>query len=315
MEFVYEKSKLVIDRASQYPSISAFFTNCVDFFERIRECDKILIKINIPYWITPRGSFTGKETLLDLFDFVQMFAKPTFIVESRYNWIPCKVLQEYGIETDHVIDLFERPHFNIPAHTIGRKKLNLAISREAVDPKNFIITVGPPKTHEYVLYSGAIKTKMGFLRKKKRYMHGFSNVKYFEHITKWDPMVNCLHKNLINLNKKVKTDVAILDGSSCMEGNGPVFGKEVNWSLYAISNDPDILDFSISFLMGLDPMEIAYIWANFYKREDLIQNLQQFLFGLVTYQDLGRCFQLPPNYSDELRVSKYTIEQLREEPL
>jgi len=313
MDFTKDGVKVVVEKPSEQPLKEILFKNRW-FFRNIDRYDKILIKINIPYWKTPPGSATKKETLWELWDFCKRFNLPQFIVESRYSWTPIKVDEDYQFRKEYVIDLFEKPSIAIKAFTINNNKLSLHLSKEVLNPKNFIITLGPPKTHEYVIYTGALKTAMGFLKWKKRHMHGFSNLSTFGSGELWYKSVKCLHKNLIKLNDEIPGErVSILDGTSCMEGNGPVFGNEVHWNMIAISNDAPSLDYVVSSLMGFDPTSIAYIWWFMQDDEYRIKNLpylDSFLFKLGL--QFNPSFERPPNYEKELSASLEVIKEFKE---
>jgi len=302
-----------IDKASEHANFGGFLHDNIDLFNRVRECDRILVKINLPFWTTPPGSLTKAETLLDLRSFLRKVfpCTPVFIVESRYGWVPVKVLQEYGIGYHDVIDFFERPTFftHETFAGLGGKHLNIPLTKEVKNPKNFLITIGPPKTHEFVIYTGAVKTKMGFLRMKKRHVHGITKIEDMNNPAKWDEMVKCLHMNLVTLNDMVKVDVSILDGTECMEGEGPVHGTRVNWDLWAISNNEVALDYVMTILMGLEPHEIAYLWQLMEDREELRNDLDDFFVSLNVMEKYGRNFKPPANISDELRVSKALIRE------
>lgn len=275
-------------------------------FDGIKNRERIIVKINLPYWETPPGSLTRRESLLDLLRFLVSYQKPITVVESRYNWVPTKVKKEYGIWKHEIKDLFEVPHYGVRGYSINGRKLNLYISKIVFDPMNFIVTIGPPKTHEYVIYTGAVKTKMGFLRKKKRHVHGFSDIRYYKDDSVWEKMVECIHRNLIVLNGHINVDVSILDGLSCMEGNGPVFGRRVEWDMWGISNDAALLDCVVASLMDLRPVWIAYLSNYFMALVD--RNIGQFIQNLKE-RGYSRKFDRPPNYEREQKISDRVIER------
>jgi len=313
-EYNWKGFRITIEKASRSSDFKAFLIKNISYFKRIGESKRILLKINIPFWETPPGSCTRKETLFQTIQFLkEIFDLPIYIVESRYGFVPIKVFKEYGDPDVEVIDLFERPHISVWGKSVsGKRPLNLYVSKDVMTSSNFIITLGPPKTHEYVIYTGAVKTMMGFLRMKKRHMHGLTSVRDFPKMEKMEAQIKCLHENLHLLSGLVSTDVAILDGTLCMEGNGPVFGDPVNWDFWAISNDPPMLDFATSFLMGLEPLDIAYLWMLARDKKELVE-FRKFLLDdpFRFFKEYGLHFKPHRNMDELLRISRGLIESLK----
>ena len=72
-----------------------------------------------------------------------------------------------------------------------------------------------------------------------------------------------LHKRLDAvlpyLAKTIKTDMTIIDGLTCMEGNGPVVGNPRKMGVIAAGSDIVAVDSFCCRLMGFNPMEIGHI--------------------------------------------------------
>jgi len=311
-DFSYKGWKVSFEKASEFSSFRNFLQANIGYFKSLPKAKKIIIKINIPFWETPEGSSTKKDSLIALIAFLKNLSYlPIQVVESRYGFIPTKVKDMYGDLGVEVVDLFERPHHSFWATSIDGRPLNLFLSTEALNSKNFIVTLGPPKTHEFVIYTGAVKTLMGFLRMKKRHMHGFSDVRLYKSEGVWERQVRCLHRNLVDLQGLIPVDVSLLDGTSCMEGEGPVYGNHVHWDYWAISNDPPSLDYMTSFFMGMEPMYIAYLWRIFQEKESLRNALDYFLDENWNFYQ--RDFKRHPSYEVQEKVSRALIEEWEEE--
>jgi len=128
---------------------------------------------------------------------------------------------------------------------------------------DYLISITPPKTHNEVVYTGAIKNvavgsllrpsgnlpamiaaKMGLIKNNKLSIHqGY-------------PMMN---KNIKSLASELPLNLAILDGYEAMEGDGPVDGDMVpaHWAI--ASSDPIGADWLACQLMGINPKDVGYL--------------------------------------------------------
>lgn len=72
-----------------------------------------------------------------------------------------------------------------------------------------------------------------------------------------------LHKKLDivlpDLAKTIRTDMTIVDGMTCMEGNGPVVGNPKNMGVLVAGGDVVAVDSLCCRLMGFKPEEIGHI--------------------------------------------------------
>jgi uncharacterized protein (DUF362 family) len=305
---------VIIEDKNKVLNISALLCHHPELFARIRDCNRVLIKVNIPYWITPPGSLTCRETLLKLRNFMRWeYDRPVYVVESRYGWIPTKLNQEYGLDPEDVLDLFFTESFKARGVALDGSPLSLHVSDVVINPDNFIITLGPPKTHEFVGYTGAVKTCMGFLQDERRRMHGTIDTSIFKGIL-YDPglwilMVSALHKNLSILRECIRPDISILDGTSCMEGDGPVFGTEVNWPVYGVSNDPVSLDYAMALMMDLDPESIFYIWSGMRQRNVMKEEIWELSQNESGFKNLMRSFVRIEKHKIQSEVSRGMIKE------
>ena len=68
-----------------------------------------------------------------------------------------------------------------------------------------------------------------------------------------------LNRAIVALNKLVRPDLTIVDGTIGMEGMGPASGTPVNANLLMAGKDIVAVDSVASFLMGIDPEEVMTI--------------------------------------------------------
>jgi uncharacterized protein (DUF362 family) len=132
------------------------------------------------------------------------------------------------------------------------------------------------KTHEYTLYSGAIKNLFGCIPNNRRiFLHPqFEKVMY-------------------DLQVLLKPKLVVMDATSAMEGNGPNRGIVIPMNLVLASNDALAMDKVCCEIMGINWEDISHIKFvdKYYQREPTeIQIIGE------KVEDVKRPFLLP--YAD-----------------
>jgi uncharacterized protein (DUF362 family) len=148
----------------------------------------------------------------------------------------------------------------------GYKKVNLTtstarIAKRALD-SDFIINLPKIKTHMEAKMTVSCKNLMGcFLGTEKRRMH------------------DNLAGNIVRLNEIIKTDLIIVDGLVCMEGDGPGDGIPKKLGILLSGHNTYLMDLLCSKLMGLNHNKIPFLKIASKKghinNED-IENLKKF---------------------------------------
>ncbi|MCQ2550662.1 MAG: DUF362 domain-containing protein [Clostridia bacterium] len=108
-----------------------------------------------------------------------------------------------------------------------------------------IIEICKMKTHALENITGAVKNQYGFV--------------YGAHKAKGHaiyPDSKKFAKMLVDLNKKVKVNLHVMDGVIAMEGNGPASGNPTPMKVLLLSTDPVALDSAFARLVYLDPMYV-----------------------------------------------------------
>jgi len=107
---------------------------------------------------------------------------------------------------------------------------------------NFFISCAIMKTHPLTTISGILKNQLGCLSEpEKRRYHPF------------------LPKVLCDINRAIKPDLCIMDGSPGLEGHGPIHGKPKDIGLVLFGNDPVATDSVSAYLMGFNPSRISHM--------------------------------------------------------
>lgn len=125
---------------------------------------------------------------------------------------------------------------------------NAKVIRKVLLPKtvvesDVIINVPVMKTHDMLPVTLALKNMKGCLfdeDKKRLHRSGLS-------------------QGIVDINKLLKPDLALIDGIVGMEGNGPIFGDPVELDMVIASRDSVAADAVASYIMGFYPKDIEYI--------------------------------------------------------
>ncbi len=189
---------------------------------------------------------------------------------------------------------------------------------------DFRISVAVPKSHNYAIATFGIKNMAGLIKQEdKSLMHGLRtpsapNAKtIFTYVPtsviswmrrRFPELVNLIfkksmayvkatkviHHNVTKLAKLTFPDLVVLDGFSCMDGNGPVDGFPVELGVAVASTDPLKADGVGARLMGLEPQDIGYLY---YLQEEGWGDYS--LEGLVgdDIKQVRKIFKLHPTYN------------------
>lgn len=120
-----------------------------------------------------------------------------------------------------------------------------------------IISVAVAKTHDVCVVTLALKNLiMGTLHKKDRIkMHGFAS-----HDARTLPAeAQILNVNLTRVARYLSPDIAVIDGTRGLQGNGP--GGEDDVALGTVAAGVDVIatDSVMAKIMGFDPMELGLL--------------------------------------------------------
>ncbi len=123
------------------------------------------------------------------------------------------------------------------------------------------ISVAIAKTHDAGVVTLAMKNMiMGTLHKEDRIkMHG-----YHSHADRVLPReAQTLNINLLRLSRHLKPDIAIVDGTVGLQGNGPGGTDSVPLGIAVVSDDVFAADAVTTKAMGFEPLEIGlFHYAN-----------------------------------------------------
>ena len=144
-------------------------------------------------------------------------------------------------------------------YTIGEKNapVPIRICSPFLDPKLYIISAAVMKTHGYASVTLSLKNMLlgapinDYKVSDKGRMHlgphGEPN--------------DIIHFNMFHLAQEVYPDLAVIDGFTGMEGDGPSRGTPVDSRIAVSSVDPLAADVLSARLMGYDAKKILYLSA------------------------------------------------------
>jgi uncharacterized protein (DUF362 family) len=142
-------------------------------------------------------------------------------------------IEEWGIKFTNLSKDYHEEH------SVGGNMLRLS---KTVMDADYFINMPKIKTCGHTLVTLGIKNLFGILQRARK---------------------NKLHKHLDDilpyLAKTVSTDLTIVDGITCMEGNGPLIGHPKSMGLIIAGKNLVSVDAVCSNLMGYNPHDIAHI--------------------------------------------------------
>ncbi len=160
-------------------------------------------------------------------------------VLKEYSWVELVAIEELS-ET-------ENPQIPFEIFKWDRSIQTIYLNGYLVNAP-YLVSVGPPKTHDTVIVTLALKNiamaiPKGRNKGKVHQGYGIINI------------------NIAMLAKRKRADLAIVDGTVAMEGDGPVYGTAKEWGVVFASHDIVELDSAITYAMGFAPTEIGYLYA------------------------------------------------------
>jgi len=152
------------------------------------------------------------------------------------------LIKRYGLG---VVDLNADEGVTVSLVDRDMRPMTLDVARTAVE-SDLRISVGPPKTHDYVQVTLSLKNyAVGSLLKgcKWNVHQGYAGINI----------------NLYKLAHVVAPDLAVIDGTQGMEGRGPVRGRMVDWGVVIASTDFLAADVLAAQAMGFRIADIGYL--------------------------------------------------------
>ncbi|MEM3640438.1 MAG: DUF362 domain-containing protein [Candidatus Bathyarchaeia archaeon] len=206
---------------------------------------QVLIKPNMCAAKYIPGAVTSPLIIYNLVKLLRETAEEVIVGESDgYNYSCNLAFKKTGIK--EAVEKAGGQILNLSRDKLVQVNLKESNIRKLFLPKTLfevdsIINVPVMKTHEFTVYSGALKNLFGLIPDRKRiFLH---------------PHID---EVLFNLYKLIKPKT-IMDALIAMERNGPTRGLPVRMNLILASNCPLALDMIATEIMGLNWREISYL--------------------------------------------------------
>ncbi len=240
---------------------------------------RVFVKPNMSHPEYVPGVVTNPALLRELVGLLRDGGAEEVIVgESNGFNYPCRsAFEKTGIETavkeagGTVINLSEDKVVKVNFES-GCALKCLFLPKTVLDA-DAVVDVALMKTHEFTMYSGAIKNLFGCVPDNKRiFLHPYLSEVFF-----W-------------LYTVLKPKLTVMDARVALEGNGPTKGKPVKMNLMLTSNSALATDITASKIMGLNWKNISYL--NYIARKKGLQEKAITVKGLQV-SEVARKFEPP----------------------
>ncbi len=209
---------------------------------------KVFVKPNISHPEYIPGVVTNPIMIKQLVSLLRDTAEEVVVGESNGFNYPCFwALKNTGIEAavkaagGSVLNLSEDGLVKVGFRS-SRNALKELFLPKTVMEADAIVDVALMKTHEFTMFSGAIKNLFGCIPDDRRiFLHPY--------------MKEVLH----TLYKALNPKLTIMDARVALEGNGPTKGEPVELGLMLTGNDTLTVDVIASQIMGLSLKDISYL--------------------------------------------------------
>lgn len=156
------------------------------------------------------------------------------------------LLDALGAVEARFVDLNTAPVVKRPLVSRYSTLKELWLPRPVVDA-DVVISMPKMKTHHWAGVTLSLKNCFGCVPGR---IYGWP-----KNVLHWSG----LHECIVDIAAAVKPDLAIIDGITGMEGNGPIQGTAKNAGLLVFGNDPVAADAAAAYVMGFDPDRIWYL--------------------------------------------------------
>lgn len=138
-------------------------------------------------------------------------------------------------------------------------KFKIKIAKTILE-SDYLISIAPPKTHEDFLFSGAIENIVtGSISKEPVNFLSSKFMKPVYHKFGGNQDYKTINLNTKTVFDKIPLKLAVIDGYSAFEGDGPISGQVIPTHFALASSDPLAADWLASKLMGIDFENIKYL--------------------------------------------------------
>lgn len=227
--------------------------------EKVKKARSIFIHPNLVNYNNPNAC-THPEAVRGIIDHISLIRGDQILIgDAGYHDTKqaFKVLNYPSLKRSgniKLIDLNDDKTIQSFAYTRDLKKRPIGFSK-TVTRSDLVIIVAPAKMHSYYTVSLSLKTHIIGSQVVPKSPFGIH--------ARW-PWVHTgyksAHLTLADVYQKHPADLAIIDGTSAMQGNGPSSGETINLGWIIASFNPITADLLATYLMGFEPQKIGYLY-------------------------------------------------------
>lgn len=216
---------------------------------------QVIIKPNFVSTSNPLASGNADQ-IRGILDFLQGFYKEKVTIaeaacgdtlRAYKNFGYFSLPEEYDVE---LIDLNRGPFEVITLLDRGGRPIPVRVSSLLMDRNSYLISAARLKTHDSVVVTLSIKNMaMGGI---------FSGDKTLIH-----QGIRQMNLNIAEIAKHIWPDLAVIDGLTGMEGDGPTHGSPVHVGIAISATDPLAADMVACEVMGVDFNKVGYLYYCF----------------------------------------------------
>jgi len=245
----------------------------------VRGKRRIFVKPNLSHPEYVPGVVTSPALTHELVSLLRDEAEEVVVGESDgFNYSCRSAFEKTGMETavkkagGTVINLSEDKLVKVKFQNNSSPVKELFLPKTVLEA-DAIVDLALMKTHEWAMYSGAIKNLFGCVPSNKRiYLHPYLSEAFYR------------------LYTILKPQLTVMDARVAIEGNGPTKGPPVKMDLMLTSNCALATDVIASKIMGLNVEEISYL--NYIARKTNLQADAITVQGLQV-SEVARKFERP----------------------
>jgi uncharacterized protein (DUF362 family) len=259
-------------------SISEILKQAVKDAE-VRGKRRIFVKPNLSHPEYVPGVVTSPALTHELVSLLRDEAEEVVVGESDgFNYSCRSAFKKTGMETavkkagGTVINLSEDKLVKVKFQNNSSPLKELFLPQTVLEA-DAIVNLALMKTHEWAMYSGAIKNLFGCVPSNKRiYLHPYLSEVFYR------------------LYTILKPQLTVMDARVAIEGNGPTKGNPVKMDLMLTSNCALATDVIASKIMGLNMEEVSHL--NYIARKTNLHDDAIVVQGLQV-PEVARKFERP----------------------
>ncbi len=230
-----------------------------EFRELVKAAKQIFIHPNLVTHFR-QAACTDVEAVRGVVDHISLLRADAVLVGDAAFHGTKRAFRKLGYETlersgnVRLVDLNDDETVASFAYTADLEERPIGFSKTVAE-SDFNIVVVPAKMHSYYTLSLSVKTHVVGSQIVKRSPFGIHARWPWLH-TGYRPA----HLTLADVYAEHQAELAVIDGTQAMEGNGPTAGRTVNLGWLIASLNPVAADALAAYLMGFNPKDIGYLY-------------------------------------------------------